>query len=174
MSIPATAPASSSIPRRNTSGRSRLIARASSTSAPANRGEIFRVDRSGNGSLFFKSDEAQIRALGLRPISATFIAGTDGSGLIYRISAQGKGFRFSYSAPKKEINRPRRRSAGEYLCRLAAGEKRGGSAAHRHSRRRRRHRHDASNARDRSNPSFRVCCGAHHQRGSQHRQPWRL
>jgi WD40 repeat protein len=65
------------------------------------RGEIFRVDRDGNGALFFKSDEAQIRALDFDN-SGNLIAGTDGSGLIYRISPQGKGF-VLYSAPKKEI-----------------------------------------------------------------------
>ena len=64
------------------------------------RGEIFRVDRIGNGSLFFKSDEAQIRALDLD--NTGLIAGTDGSGLIYRISPQGEAF-VLYSAPKKEI-----------------------------------------------------------------------
>jgi WD40 repeat protein len=65
------------------------------------RGEIFRVDRNGNGSLFFKSDEAQIRALAFDN-QGNLIAGTDGSGLIYRISPQGEGF-VLYSAPKKEI-----------------------------------------------------------------------
>jgi len=65
------------------------------------RGEIFRVDRNGNGSLFFKSDEAQIRALDFDN-SGNLIAGTDGSGLIYRISPKGEGF-VLYSAPKKEI-----------------------------------------------------------------------
>src|SRR5215471_9142554 len=65
------------------------------------RGEIFRVDRAGNGSLFFKSDEAQIRALDFDS-SGNLIAGTDGSGLIYRILPTGEGF-VLYSAPKKEI-----------------------------------------------------------------------
>ena len=65
------------------------------------RGEIFRVDRDGNGALFFQSDEAQIRALDFDN-SGNLIAGTDGSGLIYRITPQGEGF-VLYSAPKKEI-----------------------------------------------------------------------
>jgi hypothetical protein len=65
------------------------------------RGEIFRVDRQGNGTVFFKSDEAQIRSLHFDNIG-NLIAGTDGSGLIYRVSPRGEGF-VLYGAPKKEI-----------------------------------------------------------------------
>ncbi len=69
------------------------------------RGEIFRVtkgkDGSGDGSVFFKSDEAHIRALAFNA-AGNLIAGSDGSGLIYRISPAGEGF-VLYSAPKKEI-----------------------------------------------------------------------
>ena len=69
------------------------------------RGEIFRVtknkDGSADGSVFFKSDEAHIRALVFNA-AGDLIAGSDGSGLIYRISPAGDGF-VLYSAPKKEI-----------------------------------------------------------------------
>jgi hypothetical protein len=51
--------------------------------------------------LFFKSDETHIRALTF-DAQGNLIAGTDGSGLIYRISPAGEGF-VLYSAPKKEI-----------------------------------------------------------------------
>ena len=50
--------------------------------------------------LFFKSDEAHIRALAIE--SGNLIAGSDGSGLVYRISPTGEAF-VLYSAPKKEI-----------------------------------------------------------------------
>ncbi|HWR17588.1 MAG TPA: two-component regulator propeller domain-containing protein [Terriglobales bacterium] len=69
--------------------------------ATGDRGEIYRVDKTGNGSVFFKSDEAHIRALAFDP-RGNLIAGSDGSGLIYRISPAGDGF-VLYSAPKKEI-----------------------------------------------------------------------
>ena len=69
--------------------------------ATGDNGEIFRVDRSGQGGVFFKSDEAHIRALAIDN-RQNLIAGSDGSGLIYRISPQGEGF-VLYSAPKKEI-----------------------------------------------------------------------
>jgi hypothetical protein len=69
--------------------------------ATGDRGEIFRIDRQGNGSLFFKSDEAHIRVLAFDN-QDDLIAGTDGSGLVYRISPKGEGF-VLYSAPKKEI-----------------------------------------------------------------------
>ena len=69
--------------------------------ATGDRGEIFRVDRRGQGEVFFKSDEAHIRALAFDP-QGHLIAGSDGSGLVYRISPQGQAF-VLYSAPKKEI-----------------------------------------------------------------------
>jgi sugar lactone lactonase YvrE len=69
--------------------------------ATGDNGEIFRVDRSGQGSVFFKSDEAHIRSIAVDN-RQNVIAGSDGSGLIYRISPQGEGF-VLYSAPKKEI-----------------------------------------------------------------------
>ena len=86
------------------------------------RGEIFRVDRSGTGSLFFKSDEAQIRALDFDN-AGNLIAGTDGSGLIYRISPAGQGF-VLYSAPKKEITALAVDKQGNIYA-AGAGEKRG-------------------------------------------------
>ena len=86
------------------------------------RGEIFRVDRNGNGALFFKSDEAQIRALDFDN-SGNLIAGTDGSGLIYRISPQGEAF-VLYSAPKKEITALAIDPQGNIYA-AGAGEKRG-------------------------------------------------
>jgi len=89
------------------------------------RGEIFRVDRSGNGRLFFKSDEAQIRALDFDN-SGDLIAGTDGSGLIYRISPAGQGF-VLYSAPKKEITALAVDKEGNIYA-AGAGEKRGAAA----------------------------------------------
>ena len=87
------------------------------------RGEIYRVDRNGNGSLFFKSDEAQIRVLALDK-AGNLLAGTDGSGLIYRISPQGEAF-VLYSAPKKEITALAVDDAGNIYA-AGAGEKRGG------------------------------------------------
>ncbi len=89
------------------------------------RGEIFRVDRGGNGALFFKSDEAQIRVLDFDN-SGNLIAGTDGSGLIYRISPQGEGF-VLYSAPKKEITALAVDGKGDIYA-AGAGEKHGLSA----------------------------------------------
>ncbi len=86
------------------------------------RGEIFRVDRDGNGGLFFKSDEAQIRALDLDN-AGNLIAGTDGSGLIYRISPSGEAF-VLYSAPKKEITALAVDVHGDIYA-AGAGEKRG-------------------------------------------------
>ena len=86
------------------------------------RGEIFRVDRNGNGNLFFKSDEAQIRTLAFDN-QGNLIAGTDGSGLIYRISPQGEGF-VLYSAPKKEITALAVDRVGNIFA-AGAGEKRG-------------------------------------------------
>ncbi|MBZ5550490.1 MAG: hypothetical protein LAO22_21455 [Acidobacteriia bacterium] len=53
--------------------------------ATGDHGEIFKVTASGQHSVFFKSDEVHIRVLALDP-KGNLIAGSDGSGLIYRIS----------------------------------------------------------------------------------------
>ena len=79
------------------------------------RGEIYRVETNGTGAVFFKSDEAQIRAMQFDK-SGNLIAGTDGSGLVYRISPSGEGFAL-YSAPKKEITALAIDGAGQHLCR---------------------------------------------------------
>ncbi len=68
--------------------------------ATGDHGEIHKVEKNGTGSVFFKSDEAQIRSLATQ--GTNLIAGSDGSGLVYRIAPDGKGF-VLYSAAKKEI-----------------------------------------------------------------------
>jgi hypothetical protein len=69
--------------------------------ATGDNGQIFRVNKSGEGSVFFKSDEAHIRVLAFDR-QGNLLAGSDGSGLIYRISPTGDAF-VLYSASKKEI-----------------------------------------------------------------------
>ena len=69
--------------------------------ATGDNGEIFRVDKNGQGSVFFKSDEAHIRVLAFDP-KGNLIAGSDGGALVYRISPAGEGF-VLYSAARKEI-----------------------------------------------------------------------
>ena len=55
--------------------------------------------------------------------AGNLIAGTDGSGLIYRVTPQGEGF-VLYSAPKKEITALAVDAAGN-LYAAGAGDKRG-------------------------------------------------
>ena len=65
---------------------------------------IYRVNVSQPGTkpeLFFKSDEQHIRCMAFDH-QGNLIAGSDGSGLIYRIGPDGKGF-IVYDAPKREI-----------------------------------------------------------------------
>jgi len=50
---------------------------------------------------FFKSDEQHIRTLAW-DATGNLIAGSDGSGLVYRISPQGKGY-VLFEAPRREI-----------------------------------------------------------------------
>lgn len=69
--------------------------------ATGDNGQIFRVNKNGEGSVFFKSDEAHIRVLAFDR-QGNLLAGSDGSGLIYRISPSGDAF-VLYSASKKEI-----------------------------------------------------------------------
>ncbi len=89
--------------------------------ATGDQGEIFRVDKNGEGSLFFKSDEAHIRVLAFDP-DGNLIAGSDGSGLIYRISPAGEAF-VLYSAPKKELTALAIDKAGNIYA-AGVGEKR--------------------------------------------------
>ncbi|HEV3041140.1 MAG TPA: hypothetical protein VHA33_25465 [Candidatus Angelobacter sp.] len=90
--------------------------------ATGDRGEIYRVDKSGQGSVFFKSDEAHIRVLTFDQ-KGNVIAGTDGSGLIYRITPGGEGF-VLYSASKKEITSLAVDQGGNIFA-SATAEKRG-------------------------------------------------
>jgi WD40 repeat protein len=91
--------------------------------ATGDHGEIFRVDSKGQGTSFFRSDEAHIRSLAFDP-KGNLIAGSDSSGLIYRISPEGKGF-VLYSAPKKEITALVVDDAGNIYA-AGVGEKHGG------------------------------------------------
>ncbi|MBZ5627393.1 MAG: hypothetical protein LAO06_00840, partial [Acidobacteriia bacterium] len=75
----------------------------------------------GQGSLFFKSDEAHIRVLAFDP-QGNLIAGSDGSGLVYRISPAGEAF-VLYSAAKKEITALAIDKAGNIYA-SGVGEKR--------------------------------------------------
>jgi hypothetical protein len=109
--------------------------------ATGDTGEIYKVERDGQGSLFFKSDEAHIRSLALvqtnaepedpkrkknaGPRLSTVIAGSDGSGLIYRISPSGEAF-VLYSAPKKEITSLATDAAGNIYA-AGVGEKHAGA-----------------------------------------------
>ena len=77
----------------------------------------------GEHGVFFKSDEAHIRALALDP-AGNLIAGSDGSGLVYRIAPSGEAF-VLYSAPKKEITALALDSAGNIYA-SGVGEKRPG------------------------------------------------
>ena len=94
--------------------------------ATGDHGEIFRVSRNGDHSLFFKSDEPHIRVLAFDP-EGNLIAGSDGSGLIYRITPKGEGF-VLYSAPKREITSLAVDKAGNIYA-AASGEKRAGGSS---------------------------------------------
>jgi len=65
---------------------------------------VYRVDVSrpdAKPELFFKSDEQHIRSLAWDG-KGNLIAGSDGSGLVYRISPEGKGY-VLFDAPRREI-----------------------------------------------------------------------
>lgn len=94
--------------------------------ATGENGEIYRVDKSGQGAVFFKSDEAHIRALAFDP-KGNLIAGSDGSALIYRITPAGEGF-VLFGAPRKEITALAVDATGNIYA-AGTGEKRGAPAA---------------------------------------------
>jgi len=82
--------------------------------ATGDRGEIYKVNAAGQNSLFFKSDEVHIRVLAVDP-EGNLIAGSDGSGLVYRIAPNGEAF-VLYSAPQKGNYRASHRPRRQYLC----------------------------------------------------------
>src|ERR1700675_4336824 len=79
----------------------------------------------GEHSVFFKSDETHVRVLAF-DAPGNLIAGSDGSGLVYRISPVGEGF-VLYSAPKKEITALAVDRAGNIYA-AGVGEKHGGTS----------------------------------------------
>ena len=72
--------------------------------ATGDPGAVYRLDPAAPAAapeLFFKSDEAHMRALAWDG-KGNLIAGSDGSGLVYRIDPQGKGY-VLFEAPRREI-----------------------------------------------------------------------
>lgn len=72
--------------------------------ATGNPAAVYRVNPAKLGAapeLFFRSDEAHIRTLAW-DAKGNLVAGTDGTGLVYRIDAQGKGY-VLYEASRREI-----------------------------------------------------------------------
>ena len=72
--------------------------------ATGDPGAVYRVDPAHAATApmqFFKSDEAHIRTLAW-DAKGNLIAGSDGSGLVYRISPDGKGY-VLFEAPRREI-----------------------------------------------------------------------
>ena len=72
--------------------------------ATGDPGAVYRVDAAHAATApmqFFKSDEAHIRTLAW-DTKGNLIAGSDGSGLVYRISPDGKGY-VLFEAPRREI-----------------------------------------------------------------------
>lgn len=66
------------------------------------KGRVYRVDRTGRGQVLADTKETNIMALLVEP-AGTLIAGTDPSGLILRITPQGKVFAL-YDSPVREIH----------------------------------------------------------------------
>jgi hypothetical protein len=72
--------------------------------ATGDPGAVYRVDPAHTATApvqFFKTDEAHIRSLAW-DAKGNLIAGSDGSGLVYRISPDGKGY-VLFEAPRREI-----------------------------------------------------------------------
>ncbi|MGD0628464.1 MAG: WD40 repeat domain-containing protein [Terracidiphilus sp.] len=72
--------------------------------ATGDPGAVYRVNPSKPGAkpeAFFKSDEAHIRCVAWDG-KGNLLAGSDGSGLIYRIDSDGKGY-VLFEAPRREI-----------------------------------------------------------------------
>jgi sugar lactone lactonase YvrE len=64
-----------------------------------NEGQVFRVDASGKGSVFFDAEELEVHALAMAPNGALYV-GTSPDGKIYRVEASGKSTEFFDPADK--------------------------------------------------------------------------
>ncbi len=90
------------------------------TGAPAAIYKVNTAQASAKPTLFFKSQDQHIRSLVLAP-DGTLYAGSDGSGVIYRISREGKPFAV-YSAPKREITALALDSSGNLYAAAVGGK----------------------------------------------------
>ena len=81
---------------------------------------IYRIAPGGKPELFFKSDEQHIRTLEF-DAPGNLIAGSDGTGLVYRIDRTRKGY-VIFDAPKREITSVAAASNGTVYA-AAVGEK---------------------------------------------------
>ena len=64
-----------------------------------NEGQVFRVDPSGKGTVFFDAEELEVHALALAP-NGTLFVGTSPDGKIYKVDAKGVGAEFFDPADK--------------------------------------------------------------------------
>jgi sugar lactone lactonase YvrE len=55
-----------------------------------NEGQVYRIDPSGKGSVFFDTEELEVHALALAPGGGLYV-GTSPNGKIYRVDAKGSG-----------------------------------------------------------------------------------
>ena len=55
-----------------------------------NEGQVYRIDSSGRGTVFFDTDELEVHAIALAPGGGVYI-GTSPDGKIYKVDASGKG-----------------------------------------------------------------------------------
>jgi sugar lactone lactonase YvrE len=79
----------------------RLYIAAGGPAAVYRVGQNGKIEGGGKPEVFFKSDEQHIRSIAFDS-AGNLIAGSDGSGLIYRIDKAGKPY-VLYDSPKKEI-----------------------------------------------------------------------
>jgi sugar lactone lactonase YvrE len=55
-----------------------------------NEGQVYRIDSSGRGTVFFDSDELEVHAIALAPGGGVYV-GTSPDGKIYKVDGSGKG-----------------------------------------------------------------------------------
>jgi sugar lactone lactonase YvrE len=55
-----------------------------------NEGQVFRIDSSGRGTVFFDSDELEVHAIALAPGGGVYV-GTSPDGKVYKVDSSGKG-----------------------------------------------------------------------------------
>ena len=78
-------------PSKSGNGRSKFGGPEALFAGTGEKGKIYRVDPSGQGEVYFDTEQRHVMSLAFDP-QGRLLAGTDPNGILYRVDAKGKAF----------------------------------------------------------------------------------